>query len=214
MSELLAAFTSFITSLDPVAIYAVLMLIAYLENVIPPIPGDVMIVYGGYLAAGHIIALLPLLVITSIAATAGFLTYFYLGWRWGTEEAIATRHRILSRFIDTNHIDRALHYMNRYGEWVILANRFLAGTRSIISIAAGMSRMNPWQTAANSLLSAVLWNAVLIGAGWQLQTNWEIFGSYLKAYGQIVGGIIGLTLATWWLLKKRRDRALVQNKKT
>jgi membrane protein DedA with SNARE-associated domain len=212
MSEFLSNIADFVASLDPAAIYMVMLLVAYLENVIPPIPGDVLIVYGGYLAAEGHIAFVPLLILSSISATAGFMTYFYLGWRWGDEASIAARHKYLSRFMDTSHIDRPLRYMKHYGEWVILANRFLAGTRSIISLAAGLSRMNWWQTMLNSFLSSILWNAILISAGWQLKANWSVFGGYLKTYGQVIGILLAVAIALFWLWKRRSGKVIHSEK--
>lgn len=211
MAEVLKTIADFITGLDPVAIYLCMVIVAYLENVIPPVPGDIFIVYGGYLAAEGLIGFVPLLFWTSVSATAGFMTYFYFGWRWGDEASIASRHKYLSRFMDVGHIDRAMRYMQQYGEWVILANRFLAGTRSIISLSAGMSRMNWWHTAINASISAIVWNAILIAAGWQLETNWSVFGGYLKTYGQIVAGILVLGLLARWIYN-RRNRNIEKEK--
>lgn len=190
MNDWLIELTNLVYTLPPSAILALMVAIAYIENVIPPIPGDVVIVYGGFLAAEGVIDPVALLLLSTVASTGGFLTYFWLGWRWGSEEAIAARHRILSRFMNTAHIDTVLAYMKKYGEWVILANRFLAGTRSIISLAAGLSRMNWWQTAINATISSLMWNALLIYGGWQLKTNWSLFAGYLKTYGQIVLALI------------------------
>ena len=74
-----------IQTLPPLSIYAVFFLVAYLENIIPPVPGDVLVAFGGYLAAESIIELLPVYVLTTVASVIGFMTMYWLGSHWGIQ---------------------------------------------------------------------------------------------------------------------------------
>jgi membrane protein DedA with SNARE-associated domain len=76
--------------------------------------------------------------------------------------------------------------MSKYGQLVILGNRFLAGTRSVISLTAGITDLNLSKTIVNSLISSALWNALLIALGWLLKENWIMIGEYLSTYGRVV----------------------------
>lgn len=68
----------------------------------------------------------------------------------------------------------------------------LAGTRSVISLTAGMAHLNLWKTVLNSLLSSMLWNGILIGAGWVIKENWQVIGSYLSTYGKVI--LVGISI--------------------
>lgn len=179
-----------INSLSPLSIYMVFFLVAYFENVIPPIPGDVLVAFGGYLAAESVIGLVPVLLLTTVASVIGFMSMYWIGSRWGSQ--IERReHRIwLLRFIPLKYINDVRDWMQRWGMGVVLANRFLAGTRSVISLTAGLSHTSIIPTIICSTVSSVLWNGILLGFGWVVHENWRLIGDYLSVYGQfILGGI-------------------------
>src|SRR5699024_2336158 len=158
----------------PLSVYLVFFLIAYLENIIPPIPGDLLVAFGGYLAAESIIHILPVYVLTVIASVAGFMSLYWLGSHWGRQVQQYPEQFWMVRFIPINYIQRVRHWMDRWGIGVVVANRFLAGTRSVISLAAGLSHAGTGRTAAGSLISSLLWNAILVGFGWIVHSNWVI----------------------------------------
>ena len=85
--------------------------------------------------------------------------------------------------------------MSRWGQGVVIANRFLAGTRSVISLTAGMSHLNVTPTILSSLVSSILWNSLLLGMGWVIRDNWQIIGDYLSNYGKIILALIVLFIA-------------------
>lgn len=170
----------------PIGIYLILFGIAYIENLIPPMPGDVIVAFGGYLAAEGVIAIVPLWSATVIASVLGFMTMYWLGYKWGVQIEENKNDHLLLRFIDYKYFKRGKKWMGRWGQGVILANRFLAGTRSVISLTAGMSHLHLMRTIVNSFVSSVLWNALLIGMGWVIRDNWKIIGDYLSNYGKII----------------------------
>jgi membrane protein DedA with SNARE-associated domain len=90
---------------------------------------------------------------------------------------------------------------------VIVANRFLAGTRAVVSFFAGMSEMKFPITLALCAVSALAWNAILVGGGYVLGSNWQNIEVYLSTYSQIVTGIVilvALALTVRYLSRKKR----------
>src|SRR5690625_5192740 len=61
-----------IESLDSFSIYLIFGVIAYVENILPPIPGDLLVAFGGYLVASGLISFMPVLTITTVASVFGF----------------------------------------------------------------------------------------------------------------------------------------------
>lgn len=175
-----------IFTLSAMSIYTIYFLMAYLENVIPPIPGDLLIVFGGYLAAEQIVSYTNLLILTTIASVLGFMTMYGFGSFWGYR---IDEHRDkfwLMRIIDVKYFDRGKRWMQKWGQWVIVANRFLAGTRSVIALSAGIYRTKVNYTIISSAVSSVLWNAILLGFGWLVHENWKVIGDYLGFYGWVI----------------------------
>ena len=195
-----------INSLPPFSIYLVFFLVAYVENVIPPIPGDVLVAFGGYLAAESIIGLVPVLLLTTVASVLGFMSMYWIGSRWGTQIQNKQRRFWLLRFIPLKYLNKVRDWMQRWGMWVVLVKRFLAGTRSVISLTAGLSHTRISSTIISSFVSSILWNGILLGFGWIVHENWRLIGEYLSIYGKIIlGGIavfIIIRLGTYYYRNK------------
>jgi membrane protein DedA with SNARE-associated domain len=181
-----------INSLPPVSIYLVFFLVAYFENVVPPIPGDVLVAFGGYLAAESIIGLIPVLILTTVASVIGFMSMYWIGSRWGDQIKKNQQRFWLLRFIPLEYLNKVRDWMQRWGMGVVLANRFLPGTRSVISITAGLSHTGIVATIIYSTISSALWNGILLGFGWIVHENWRLIGEYLTIYGRIIFAAIGL----------------------
>jgi membrane protein DedA with SNARE-associated domain len=188
------------------AVYLIFFLIAYTENVVPPIPGDVLVAFAGYLAAEGVLRFDLLLIGSTVASVAGFMSMHAIGSRWGDGINEKKEFHWMFKYISFTYADRARRWMNRWGIRVILANRFLAGTRSVIALMSGISHV-PVRTAVwSSAVSAVLWNALLLGAGWVIRENWEQIGLVLNRYGQAVLIGLGLVVAyKIWSTFGRKD---------
>ncbi|MDZ7808585.1 MAG: DedA family protein [Gracilimonas sp.] len=184
--QIIQSIVEWTSLVPPLGIYLILFGIAYIENLIPPMPGDVIVAFGGYLAAESVIAIVPLWSVTVVASVLGFMTMYWLGHKWGVQIEENRDDHLLLRFIDYKYFKRGKKWMGRWGQGVILANRFLAGTRSVISLTAGMSHLHLIRTTVSSLVSSMLWNALLIGMGWVIRDNWKIIGEYLSNYGKVI----------------------------
>lgn len=207
MEATLNEIVEWIFTLSPLSIYSVFFLIAYLENIIPPVPGDVLVAFGGYLAAEQLVSFSLLLAITTFASVIGFMTMYAIGSHWGYQIENQREKFWLMRFIDVKYFDKGKRWMERWGQGAILANRFLAGTRSVISITAGIYRTRLWTTVLSSSISSLLWNFVLLMLGWIVHENWYVIGEYLNVYGQIVLVLIILAVSArfgYIFLKRRK----------
>lgn len=192
MEAYLDQIVEWIFTLSPLSIYLIFFVVAYAENVMPPVPGDVLVAFGGYLAAEQIVGFTPLLMVTTVSSVFGFMTMFYIGRYFGDRIEEQRKRFWLMRFIDVKYFDKGKRWMHNWGQGVILANRFLAGTRSVISLTAGMVKMKVSSTILSSTVSSLLWNFVLLWFGWFVNENWQTIGHYLNIYGWII--LIGLIM--------------------
>jgi len=146
----------------------------------------------------------PLLVLAgSVGGSAGFLTMYWLGKRYGND---IFRSRWL-RFIPRSSLAKAEQWFERRGYWIILGNRFLSGTRAVISLFAGMSGLNLPKTLALSAIGSMIWNSLLVAGGYLLGDNWRELDGYLSLYGRVVGIGLLVFLAGWMLVRRRRRQA-------
>jgi membrane protein DedA with SNARE-associated domain len=182
----------FLSSLSPFLIYVFLFLFSYIENVFPPSPSDLVVVIGGSLIATppHPINFIPTLIITTIGSVSGFMTLYYIGSLVDKKVIRAGR----MKFISPEGLRKAENWFNKWGYKLILVNRFLPGTRSVISFFAGLSELRFWKTVLLASISAVVWNAIIIFLGIIFGNNIETVDFYLSRYQEVVLILTGVVI--------------------
>lgn len=206
MIEAGSAFVDWLRGLPPSGIYAVVFVVAWAENVIPPIPGDLVVVVAGSFVALGVIGLVPTFALATAGSVLGFLTVFAAGQRLGT--AVHDPARL--RWIPRGAVVTVEAWLARWGLGVVAANRFLSGGRAVIGLLAGASGMPSGAVTVWATVSALAWNAVLVGGGLGLGTQWPRVMAVLAAYGRAVTGVLVVAAVMlgvrWWLRRKRAGR--------
>ncbi len=182
--------------------YALLFLSAFIENVFPPIPGDTVTLVGAYFVGTGSLRYEWVLLSTSLGSVLGFMALYFLAVRSSPFILDETRNR----WIDVKKIERVNRLFARYGYWIILANRFLSGIRSVISLSAGMARLNAGVIAGLATLSALAWNGGIIYLGAYLGKSWQDIQHYLDLYNRTFLAILGVLAAGfigYYFWKKR-----------
>jgi membrane protein DedA with SNARE-associated domain len=180
--------------------------IAFIENVFPPSPSDTIIVFGGSLVGIAHTGFLETLLSATLGSTLGFMTMYQIGKWFGAR--ILEQGKV--KFIPASSVQTVGEWFRKYGYWLIIGNRFLSGTRAVVSFFVGMSKLNLAYTTALCFLSALAWNGLLVTAGFYLGKNWERIGFYLSTYSQVVTGILivgAVVLIAWFLAKKNGKKA-------
>ncbi|MBM2846235.1 MAG: hypothetical protein HW407_1547 [Bacteroidetes bacterium] len=128
----------------------------------------------------------PALLTATAGSTFGFVAMYKIGDWFG--DRVLEEGKI--KFIPITAVKKVEAWFTRYGYWIIIANRFLSGTRAVVSFFAGMSELNLLKTTLLSFLSALVWNSILLSGGYYLGSNWQKIGIYLSTYSQIVTGVL------------------------
>ncbi len=182
MIELVRDFFAWIEALPPGLAYVMILAVAYGENIAPPVPGDVLIVFAGYLVSIGRLEVVPAAALAIVGGTLGYMTMYAVGR--SIEGALMDPDRF--RWIPKKRLSKALEWVGRWGYLVVAANRFLSGLRSVIALATGMAKLGPWKTLAASGLSATLWSILMIAFGYWLGENWEQVQVGLRRYSAVV----------------------------
>lgn len=194
-----------ISSFPPVWIYVTLFLFAFVENVFPPSPSDFVVVVGGSLIATGTIDFIPTLILTTLGTVIGFMVLFYIGSTVDKKVIHAGKFK----FIPVDAIDKVEIWFKKYGYGIILANRFMPGTRAVISFFAGLSHLNIKKTIIFSTISAFAWNALILYLGYIFGDNVELVDQYLTTYTNIVIGItvvVALFFIIRFYLRKKKSK--------
>jgi membrane protein DedA with SNARE-associated domain len=179
-------FINHLAQINPMWVYVAVAAIAYIENIFPPFPSDVVVVFAGSLVGLGTIDFTSVLLLATVCSTLGFMSMYKIGDWFGDKILEAGKIKFLPR----EGVIKVESWFQRYGYFVIIANRFLAGTRAVVSFFAGMSELSLPKTTILSFLSALTWNFILLLAGQKLGQNWQAISFYLETYSKTVTTII------------------------
>lgn len=185
-------------------IYLVMAGAAALENLVPPIPADVVILFGGFLIsqAGGSVWLAALLVWGS--NVAGALAVYGIGRQYGMRFFAGSWGRMLLR---PGQLSILSAFYRRYGFMVIFFSRFLPVFRAVVPIFAGISHVGLLKTAVPLVVASGLWYGSLIYLGAAAGQNWEVIWRAFEEAGQWLYALT-LLLALfflWWWWRSRRE---------
>jgi len=198
IGDLFIGFFDWMEALPPAWAYAALFAIAFGENVLPPIPGDLAIAFCGYLASVGTLSFWPVVGLATVAGALGFMAMYEIGDRLG--HVVNNPKRLT--WLPKEQIGKVQLWLRRWGYAVVAANRYLSGARSVISLTCGMAHLHRGKTAFWSTVSAFVWTAMIVYGGYTVGENWSVIGDYLAQYGRVIVAVmvgIGVVmLVRWW----------------
>lgn len=184
-----------------------------LENLFPPIPSEVVLPLAGFtVSVGELNVFSAFLWATAGSVVGAFLLY-WLGAAIGADRL----RRIADRMwlVEAGDVGKALHWFDRYGQWSVFFGRLVPGVRSLISIPAGVDRMNPLKFGLLTLAGSGLWNGVLIGLGMWLGESYDVVSGYIDQYSTVVYVLLAVALVAvfgFLLVRARRRKQGKQGK--
>lgn len=130
------------------------------------LPGDTLLFAGGlYLAVGnHYAPLWVVLVTVPIAAVAGNIVGYWIGYRAGPH----IFYRPNSRLFKPEYVERSQAFFERFGSWTIILARFVPIVRTVATVMAGVGKMRFGLYVLYSVIGGVLWTVGVILAGYWL----------------------------------------------
>ncbi len=152
----------FLTGLPPFSIYFLLGAGAALENIVPPVPADMFVVLGGFLAAQGMADPFAIFLVTWGANVASALIVYAAGARYGP----AFFRKGLGRFLlDSYQLERLRGFYDRWGHWAIFLTRFLPGFRAAVPVFAGVTHQRFLPVAFPLAVASAIWYGFLTFVG-------------------------------------------------
>lgn len=171
----------------------------FAENVFPPIPSELIMPLAGFSAAREELDIVLATLAGSAGSLLGALFWYGIG-RWLGE------HERLKRFAEGHgrwltltpkEIDRARDWFERHGGKAVFLGRLVPAVRTFISVPAGVARMSLARVTLYSALGTVIWTALLAGAGFLLEDQYQ----RVAGWANPVSNAVVALLVIWYLYR-------------
>jgi membrane protein DedA with SNARE-associated domain len=203
MEDATRALLDFLSAGQSAAGLGVLFLSAMIEYVLPPFPGDTVTLFGAFLAAVEGWSVPLVFVAVTAGSVAGAALDYGLGRRLSRMPACSLTGR--RRRLRELAVPLVIRF-ERHGSAYIAINRFLPGIRALLFVAAGMARLPVSRVLLWGAISAAVWNALIIAAGFAVGASWPRLLGWLRTYttvAWIAVGLVVLALLAGRLLRRK-----------
>src|SRR5699024_4676063 len=138
----------------------------------------------GFTAAGGTFTPAAGILWATIGSVTGALALYGLGAWFGRYRLYKVAYAM--PLVDIDDIERTELWFMKYGYWTVFLGRMVPIFRSLISIPAGIERMNLWLFTLFTAVGSLIWNTIFILAGYLLGTNFHLVAEYADVFSNVV----------------------------
>jgi membrane protein DedA with SNARE-associated domain len=184
--------------LPPALVYLVIGAFAALENIFPPVPADVIALFGGFLAGQGVVSPWAAFLVVWGANVATAMFMYWVGRHYGIG---FFRGRLGRMILKPGQMDRLSRFYQQRGTVVIFVSRFLPMFRAVVPVFAGTSRIGAVRTAVPIVLASGAWYGLVVYLGATAGANWEQIRGAVESSGRwlaVAAGVLAAVVAWWW----------------
>ncbi len=201
---------NWITSLLGNLNYGTILLLMLLESTVIPVPSELVVAPAAYHAAGGHLNVVLVVLFATIGADIGASINYFVALYVGRPVIYSFANSKWGKMclLNQEKVEKSERYFDDHGIVATLTGRLIPGIRHLISLPAGLARMNYWKFLLYTTIGAGCWHAILAAMGWylhavvpedQLETTIAEYNHY------IVGAILAIVvLAILWFIVKHR----------
>ncbi|MET0310122.1 MAG: DedA family protein [Sphingomonas sp.] len=186
--------------------YFGIFLLMVLENVIPPVPSELIMSVAGIAAGQGRMSFLLLVLVGTLGCAVGNLFWYEIGRRFGYERLkpfVERWGRWLT--LEWDDVEKLHRFFLRWGGITVFVFRFMPLGRTVISIPAGLMRMPFWHFLVFTTAGSAVWNTILVGIGYWLGTNFDTIHHWITPV--VTGVIVLMVLLYIWRVFTWKPRA-------
>lgn len=196
---------AWLAGLPPLAVYAVIGLLAAVENVFPPFPADTAVALGAFLSHRGVTEPWIVFAVTLVSNSAGAMGMYFLGAR---HAPALLRSRVGRMLLPEQGLAFVRKEYERFGVVGLFVGRLLPGFRAVVPPFAGLCHLGPVRTAIAVVLASALWYGGIVLLASQFGAHFEqilrVIGSLNRGLGLVAFAL--LLGAGIWLWRRRRAR--------
>jgi membrane protein DedA with SNARE-associated domain len=199
----LDAVLSFFVGLPPLLIYFVLGTGSALENIVPPIPADTFVLWGGFLSAlGRLDAPLVFLVTWSTNVMSALAVY----WISLAHGPSFFQHGWGRLLLNHHQMERMRLFHEKWGVVAIFLTRFLPGLRAMAPAVAGVSRLAWWRVAPPVAVASAIWYGALVWLGSTAGSHLDEIKEWVDQANLVllvIAAVVFCCAGLWWWRSRR-----------
>lgn len=176
----------------------------FLENIFPPIPSEIILLFSGFMTRYTNFTIAKAILISTTSSTLGALILYYFGYFLNTNILDKIINGKIGKIlkINNNDIEKTNKHFQIKGQKAVFYCRCIPILRSLISLPAGINKMNKVNFITYTFAGSLIWNTLLILLGNILGRNWKNILKIIKIYSKIV--IFILIVASIFFIKKKK----------
>ena len=168
--------------------YLGVFLLIAIENVFPPIPSEVILLFGGFMTTKAELNIILMIIAATLGSVLGAIILYYVGKILNKKRLIKIVNGKVGKVLrlKASDIEKADDWFDKKGNKTVFFCRFIPIVRSLISIPAGMSEMKMLKFLLYTFAGSTIWNTVLLIIGNRLGENWNSILGLFDRYSHIV----------------------------
>ncbi|MFD8691431.1 DedA family protein [Streptomyces sp. NPDC059651] len=182
-----------------------------LENLFPPLPSEVILPLTGFAAGRGVISLASALFWTTLGSVAGAAALYWIGMLFGRDRMHALWARL--PLVRTSDLERTEAWFGRHGTKAVLLGRMVPVFRSLISVPAGLEQMPLPVFLGLTAVGSLVWNSVLVMAGYWLGDQWDTVETYVGLLSKAVLLLVLAALSLCVVVRVRAGRTRPQHRR-
>ena len=176
---------------NSIVAYLAICLAMFLENIIPPIPSEIIMPLGGFFVYQQKLNFYILVFWGLLGTILGSLPWYFLG-RSVNEKRLSNFLDKKGKFlgISSNDLSKSKLWFDKYGVPLVFWGRLVPGIRTLISVPAGIELMPLRKFLIWTTFGSLIWVAILTYAGYLFGENYPIIETYLDQIKYVVKPIL------------------------
>ena len=168
--------------------YFGIFFLIFIENIFPPIPSEVVLLFGGFMTTYTKLSVLFMILFSTLGSVVGAIVLYYVGKILNKERLKKVVSGKVGKVLrlKARDIEKADSWFNVKGNKAVFFCRFIPVVRSLISIPAGMSEMTMGKFLLYTTTGSAIWNTVLLIVGNRVSDNWESIVEIMSQYSHII----------------------------
>ena len=184
-----------------------IFLLMFLESTFFPFPSEIIMIPAGYLAYKGEMNVYIVVFVGILGSVAGALFNYYLAMHFGRKFILKYGKYF---FIKEETLDKLEAFFTKHGDLSTFNGRLIPGIRQLISLPAGLAKMNIVKFSFYSGLGAGIWVIVLVALGYLLGSKEELISEYLKSATLIA--LISVVLITlFYIVRHKRRKEILED---